>query len=155
MILWGMLMAFDFDDVSNELIEYIEVRNDFYFVKKKSKNNITTFGKFHSMKEACAAACLLLKNKWKLKNVVNNPLVNYGDEFWVFNINNDKLAFDKKFSDFESAVEYIEINEGHNDYNNDILSTRRERKHRIWAADNEFYEEEFQDEFIQKNGVST
>ena len=149
-VLWGMLMAFDFDDVSNDLIEYIEVRNDFYFVKKKSKNNITTFGKFNSMKEACAAVCLLLKNKWKLKNVVNNPLVNYGDEFWVFNINNDKLALDKKFSDFESAVEYIEINDRYNDYNNDILSTRRERKRRIWAADNEFYEEEFQDEFIQK-----
>ena len=60
-------MTYDFEEVSDDLIEYIEVRNNSYYVKKKSKNNITTFGKFNSMKEACAAASLLLKNKWKLE----------------------------------------------------------------------------------------
>ena len=143
-------MAFDFRNVSNELIEYIEVKNNVYYVKKRSKNNITTFGKFNSMKEACAATCILLKNKWKLKEVANNPLVNYGDEFWVFDINDGKLVFDKKFSDFELAVEYVEINDRYNDYHNDILSDNRKRKHRLWASDNEFYEEELNDEFIHK-----
>jgi len=143
-------MVFDFRDVSDELIEYIEVKNNIYYVKKRSKNNITTFGKFNSMKEACAATRILLKNKWKLKEVANNPLINYGDEFWVFNIADGKLVFDKKFSDFELAVEYVEINERYNDYHNDILSKHRKRKHRIFASDNEFYEEELNEKFIHK-----
>lgn len=111
----------DFEEILGEFVKYIHFKRQFYYVKKKSKNNITTFGKFKSVKEACAATSILLKNKWKLSEVSKDSLVTYDGEFWIFEVKNEKLVFDKKFSDFELAVEYVEINTRCNDYHNDIF----------------------------------
>ena len=114
-------MPNDFEEIPDKFIGYIKFKKEFYYVKKKSKNSITTFGKFNSVKEACAATSILLKNKWKLSEVSKNPLVTYDREFWIFEVKDEKLVFDKKFSDFELAVEYVEINARCNDYHNDIF----------------------------------
>ena len=89
-----------YDEIPDELIEYVEVKINGYFVKNGSVDGGTTFGKFNSLKEACAAACILYKNNWKLNDVVSNPLVNYGGEFWVFKVEKNKLVLDNKFDDF-------------------------------------------------------
>jgi len=135
---------------SDDLIEYIELKNNSYLVKKKINNLIIKFGKFSSLKQAEAAVCLLVENDWKLSEVSKNPLVNYDCNFWIFQVKNNILIFEDSFSSFESAVEYLEVNQRCNDYHNDILSKNRKRKHRIFSSDNEFYEEEVHDKFIHK-----
>lgn len=109
------------EKIPKKFSEYIFVKNNFFYVKKISKNATKTFGKFSSLREACAATSILLKNKWKIREVSSNPLVTYDNEFWVFNVVDDKLVFDSKFTDFEEAVEHVEINLRCNDYHNDIF----------------------------------
>lgn len=109
------------EKIPKKFSEYIFVKNNFFYVKKISKNGTKTFGKFSSLREACAATSILLKNKWKIRDVSSNPLVTYDNEFWVFNVVDDKLVFDCKFTDFEEAVEHVEINLRCNDYHNDIF----------------------------------
>lgn len=110
--------------IPDNLIEYIEVKSDYYFVKRRINKKIITFGKFNSLNEACAAANLLEKNKWNLLNVSNNPLEEYNNEYFVFKIEENKLIVEKKFSSYETAVEYIEINLKNNDMDNDIFSKK-------------------------------
>lgn len=110
-------MPNDFEEIPDEFVRYIKFKKEFYHVKRKSK----TFGKFNSVKEACAATTILLKNQWKLSEVSKDPLVTFDKEFWIFEVKDEKLVFDKKFSDFELAVEYVEINTRCNDYHNDIF----------------------------------
>ena len=117
-----------YDEIPDELLEYVEVKINGYFVKKGSVDGVTTFGKFNSLKEACAAACILYKNNWKLSDVVGNPIVNYGGKFWVFKVEKNKLVLDNKFDDFESAVEFMEINSRCNDYHNDIFRNSIKKK---------------------------
>lgn len=117
-----------YDEIPDELVEYIVVRINGYLVKKGSFDGGTTFGSFNSLKEACAAACILCKNNWKLMDVINDPLVNYGGEFWVFKVEKNKLVLDNKFDDYESAVEYMEINFRCNDYHNDIFRNSLKKK---------------------------
>lgn len=118
-----------YDEIPDELIEYIVVRVNGYFVKKDSVDGRITFGRFDSIKEACAAACMLCRRNWRLMNVINDPLINYGNEFWVFKVEENKLILDNKFDDYESAVEFIEINSKCNDYHNDIFRDSLNKKH--------------------------
>lgn len=118
----------NYDEIPDELIEYVEVKINGYFVKKGSNNGGITFGKFNSLKEACAAACILSKNNWKLRDLENDSLIKYGGEFWIFKVKKNKLVFDNKFKDYESAVEYMEINSRCNDYHNDIFSNSLKKK---------------------------
>lgn len=117
-----------YDEVPDELREYIGVKINRYYVKKDSDDGWITFGRFDSIKEACAAACILCRRNWRLKEVINDPLIKYGDEFWVFKVEEFKLIVDNKFDDYESAVEFIEINSKCNDYHNDIFMKFSKKK---------------------------
>ena len=138
------------NNISDDLIDYVEASSNSFFVKKRINHKIITFGKFNSLKEACAAACILVKNKWILSEVTNSPLVNYEDEFFVFKVEENRLFLDKKFHSYEAAVEYMEINLRYNDFHNDIFSDDRKRKKREFKSDNEFLDEKFEDVYIQK-----
>ena len=110
-----------YDEIPDELIEYVEVKGTRYFVKKATGKGSTTFGIFKSLKEACAAAYILQKNNWKINNIGFDRVANFAGEFFVFKVEENKLVFDDKFDDYEEAVEYIEINSGSNDGHNDIF----------------------------------
>jgi len=116
------------DKIPKKFREYIFVKHNFFYVKKIYENTTKTFGKFDSLRKACAATSILLKNNWKIRDVSTNPLVTYDNEFWVFNVVDDKLFFETKFTDFEEAVEYVEINLRCNDYHNDIFKGSSKKK---------------------------
>ena len=111
----------NYDEIPDELIEYVEVKNTGYFVKKNTGSGSTTFGIFKSLKEACAAAYIMQKNNWKINDIGFDRIVNYSGEFWVFKVEKNKLVFDNKFDEYEGAIEYIEINSRNNDDHNDIF----------------------------------
>ena len=133
----------------DNLIEYIEVKSNYFFVKKRINNKIVTFGKFNSIQEACAAANLLINNNWMLSNVSFNPLIKYKNNYFVFKLEENKVTTDKKFTSYESAVEYIEINQKSNDQNNDIFSKKRNRKKREFKVNNAEINT-FEDKIIQE-----
>ena len=136
------------NSIPDNLIEFIEVKSDYYFVKRRINKKIITFGKFNSLNEACAAVSLLENNKWILPNVLNNPLGKYDNEYYVFKVEENNLIFEKKFSSYETAVEYIEINLKNNDINNDIFSKKRNRKKREFKLPYENFEELTEDNQI-------
>ena len=136
--------------IPDNLIEYIEVKSDYYFVKRRINKKIISFGKFNSLNEACAAANLLENNKWNLLNVSNNPLGEYNNEYFVFKVEENRLIVEKKFSSYETAVEYIEINLKNNDMDNDIFSKKRNRKKREFKIPYESFDELNEDNQIHK-----
>ena len=129
------------EKIPSELKEYIFYNHGSYAVKNDKNKVMITFGRFHSLDVACAAAWLLIEYDWNIRRVKGNSINEFNNKFYVFKVINNQLIFDSIFDSFERAVEYFEINFRCNDYHNDIfkssINNKKDYKNRYGEPEHE------------------
>ena len=95
--------------IPKDLVKYIEIKNDFFYVKRKFNEGIVKYGKFNSLDKALAAVHLLIKHNWKLIDVEDDPLINYGGKFWIFQVVLRIFASGKSVGKFRSFTKLKDV----------------------------------------------